>query len=259
MFMKMTMNSTHKNNFAVLRGKRFFAQGKIDFAMKKFASDIADVEAQLYMGRCYEEDSPFRHYPSALLWYLNVAYCNTLNEQTMPIVAEAMYRLGRCHEMGIGVPANEDEAISWYAKASEYGSVRAARTIMLKAGECNPAYRIQLARLFEKGYVVKKDCQEAFRILKMTADEGNLSAINELARCYEMGIGVDKDLKEAFRLYSLASDKGNAAAMINLGFCYKIGRGVEQDIEKARQLYIKAARNGCDTAKDLLLVWDENK
>lgn len=57
---------------------------------------------------------------------------------------------------------------------------------------------------------------EAVKWYRLAADQAYVSAMYHLGRMYENGFGVTKDLEEAARWYSLAAEQGNPDAQTAL-------------------------------------------
>jgi len=62
---------------------------------------------------------------------------------------------------------------------------------------------IKLGKMYEKGYHVKQNYEEAIRLYKDVINKGYIEGNFFLAHLYENGFGVEKDLKEANRLNQL--------------------------------------------------------
>lgn len=89
-----------------------------------------------------------------------------------------------------------------------------------------------------------REFKKEFDSLLPDAESGNASAQNRIGEMYEFGQGVDRDADTAFSWYQKAADQGNITAWHNLGRAYNFGTGVEQNYETAEQWYLKAAEQG---------------
>jgi TPR repeat protein len=76
------------------------------------------------------------------------------------------------------------------------------------------------------------------------AESGDAAAQNRIGEMYEFGQGVERDTDAAFAWYRKAADQGNVTAWHNLGRAYNFGTGVPQDYAKAEEWYRKAAERG---------------
>lgn len=140
--------------------------------------------------------------------------------------------------------------------------------------EGDPAALNMLGKMYENGWGVDADAEQAklyyergarqgdlesvnslralknkafkkeFDSLLPEAEAGDASAQNRIGEMYEFGQGVDRDPDSAFSWYQKAAEQGNLTAWHNLGRCYNFGTGVEQDYETAEQWYRKAAEQG---------------
>lgn len=131
-----------------------------------------------------------------------------------------------------------------------------------------------LGQMYENGWGVAADEEEAARLYRIGANQGHLDSItslrglqnqafaleynrlipmaeagnseaqNRVGEMLEFGQGVARDKLEAFNWYQLAADQGNVSAWHNLGRSYNFGTGVDQDFEAAEDWYRKAANRG---------------
>jgi TPR repeat protein len=106
--------------------------------------------------------------------------------------------------------------------------------------------------MFEYGYGVEADIQEALRWYRGAAEQGLAPAQNSLGFMYSLGLGVKRDAERAAYWLLLAAEQGHSGAQTNLGILYTSGRGVEKDEEEAVYWFRSAARNGNTQAQQLL-------
>ncbi|MBT3921554.1 MAG: sel1 repeat family protein, partial [Nitrospina sp.] len=105
------------------------------------------VEAQVILGKMYEEGHPFpQDYNEAFKWYQQAAEQGTAqakshiyeiakkgSSQALKVltadaqqgVAEAQFRLGKMYEEGHPFPQDYNEAAKWYQRSAEQDSARA--------------------------------------------------------------------------------------------------------------------------------------
>jgi TPR repeat protein len=179
--------------------------------------------------------------------------------------ADAMYRLGRMYQTGIGVARNDTEAVAWYRKGSAAGNVQAVVALGValidgRGAGRDPQEGIRLLRVaadrnsydamyrlgivLSEGKVTAKDTAEAFRLFTRAADAGHVPSMLDLALMYNNGEGGTADPAKAAQWYKRAADLGSTAGMVNLGFMYQQGQGVERNDITAVALYRKAAAEG---------------
>ncbi|MBD1433910.1 sel1 repeat family protein [Sphingobacterium sp. DN00404] len=108
----------------------------------------------------------------------------------------------------------------------------------------NPRAQTNLGLSYRNGEGVAQDYTEALRLFHLAAAQGYANGQNSLGTMYEYGYGVSQDYKEAVRLYLISANQGNEYAQNNLGNMYYNGRGVSQDYEEAIKWYLKAAAQG---------------
>ena len=142
---------------------------------------------------------------------------------------EAIYNLGSCYAVGMGVEKDKKQAFEWYKKAAVKGHAEA---------------QYCLGQYYRKGTCVEKDIDIAVEWYRKSADYGNVKAQFNLGSCYAEGMGVEKDKKQAFEWYKKAAEQGYAIAQYTLGNYYYAGKGVEKNQQKAVNWYKRAAGQG---------------
>lgn len=173
----------------------------------------------------------------------------SLLEQIDPRRADVLR--GHKYELGdIDVEQDYEQAAKYFAKAASRG---------------NAEGMYNLARLTDYGLGVKKDHNEALKLLEQAAVQpsqhpvcdqypnvGVAEAEHALGVRYFEGISVHKDLSAAVYWYQRATDHGSAMAANNLGSMYLDGLAVDKNLEKAEQLLELAARRGNPLAMQTL-------
>ena len=69
-------------------------------------------------------------------------------------------------------------------------------------------------------------------------------AQNNLGVMYDKGYGVVKDYEQALRWYRKAAEQRDAWAQFNLGVMYDNGKGVPKDYKEALRWFRKACQTG---------------
>ena len=121
--------------------------------------------------------------------------------------AENDFERSSCYFLGLIMEDNETEeddieAVSWYEKAIQKGSLGAANN---------------LALMYEYGEGVTKDYKKAMELFKQAADGGNSTAMINIGYNYEFGeCGQKMDLKKALKWYKKAekNDDDDAKELI---------------------------------------------
>jgi TPR repeat protein len=176
--------------------------------------------------------------------------------------------LGIFSEAGIGMPQPAPaDAINWYEKAVQHGSLDAATNIALmyangkgvskdaaqavtwfrrgaEGGDASAQYN--LALMYERGEGVPKDYREAIRWLTAAADQNLVPAMMSLAE-FSMqppDPALTKDVAKAVHYYQKAADLGNSLAQVNLATILTKGLQAKPDYEQAAKWYQKAALQG---------------
>ncbi len=87
------------------------------------------------------------------------------------------------------------------------------------------------------------------------ADQGDADAQFYLGRMYQRGYGVPQDNQQARHWWEKAAAQGLVDAQFNLGLIYENGEGVPQDLVQAHKWYNLAGVNGhkdAATQRDVL-------
>lgn len=107
--------------------------------------------------------------------------------------------------------------------------------------------RYFLGTMYERGYGVPVDEEEALGWYRKAAELGCRRSQFNVAWYYESGKGgLDVDYKQAAEWYQLASDNDSAKASRRLAEMYDAGLGVKQDRVKAEELRAKAKTQADD-------------
>jgi uncharacterized protein len=147
--------------------------------------------------------------------------------------------LGIFSETGIGMeggrPAPAD-ALNWYKKAAQQGSIDAATDIAL---------------LYANGKGVTRDSEQAVAWFRRAAEGGDASAQYNLALMYERGEGAPRDYKEAIRWLTAAGDQDLIPPLLALAeiSLQPPNSTMTADVNKAMQYYERAANLGSAVAE----------
>jgi TPR repeat protein/tRNA A-37 threonylcarbamoyl transferase component Bud32 len=138
------------------------------------------------------------------------------------------------------------------------------RAFDLESQSCahdNPGGCADLGTLYELGWGVAKDQQEALTLYEQSCNGGDGVGCTNLGRFYSQGLGVTASQTTAAQLFEKACEvDGTAAACTNLGGLYDQGQGVAQDPAKAHSLYEKACQQGdTDGCYDLGVVYEHGE
>jgi TPR repeat protein/Zn-dependent protease with chaperone function len=110
-----------------------------------------------------------------------------------------------------------------YKALAENDAVKAEKYSRMAADAGEASSQYNLGVMYEKGDVVKKDINEALRLIKLAAAQEFPFAQSKLGFYYLTGVGVAKDEVEGIRLIKLAAEKGELLAQYNLGLSYVNG------------------------------------
>ena len=128
-----------------------------------------------------------------------------------------------------------------------------ARRWYSKAAEArHPNAQFNLAVKYRKGEGFPKDYQQAMRWYKKAAEQGYADAQFYLGVMYSEGEGVPPDYQQAAQWFRKAAEQGDSSAQFNLGLAYSNGEGVLQDYGEALRWYRQAANQGHAAAQNNL-------
>jgi hypothetical protein len=130
--------------------------------------------------------------------------------------------------------AGFDEAAAAFA-AGDYNKALSEVRPLAEQGDARCQYSMGV--LYENGFGVVKDPQQAAAWYLKAAQQGNTDAQYNLGAMNEHGTGIPVDYAEAARWYRPAAEAGDIDALSNLGVLYEKGQGVPQDRVLAMALY----------------------
>lgn len=179
--------------------------------------------------------------------------------------AEAALLLGILSDRGIGLPKNQEEAMSWYQKAPK-----------------NPVSNFILGTYYGEGIGVSEDKEKGKTLLQHAADGGfayanlNLAIMQQkageaflpelnkalsagnsragilLADYYLSKGNNEENMRQAREIYQSLADKGDKQGQVKLGYLYELGLGGPVDRAAAGKWYGLAAEQGQPIAQFLL-------
>lgn len=212
-----------------------------------------NIDAMLDLGYIYlyGTNGAITDYSKALYYYQKAAESKN---------AVALNNLGSLYFNGIGTPVDYTKAIALFDEAAKQGSDDAAvnlAIIYLGAGNKSKdgdnlgkalvllkqvqkdnsiaAYLLGYAHL--RGFLVKQDDKEAFRLIKEAADDKYDEAQLVLANFYINGRGTPKSYRRAVQYLNAAAMQGNSAAIMQLADILAEGKIYTRDIKKAHIFY----------------------
>ena len=136
----------------------------------------------------------------------------------------------------VDIPAEESEALGWYARAATEGHADAQCII---------------ATMYAEGQLVPRDEFKALEWFRRSAAQGHPAALFQVGLRYYSGGGVPKDPKKAFDCYLGAALQDHAKAQFSLGIMYTNGVHIEKDDLTAHAWFTIAAKNGHPDAPTL--------
>lgn len=125
---------------------------------------------------------------------------------------------------------------------------------LLAAQRGKPEAQNTLGRLYDIGFGMKMDHEQAALWYQRAASQGYATAQFNLASLYYSGEGVPKDYALAATWYRKAAEQNYINAQTRLAMLYANGKGVKKDPTQARHWYGKAAEQGDSFAQTCLAV-----
>lgn len=114
---------------------------------------------------------------------------------------DGLNMVGRCHELGWGVPVDHAAATGWFRRAADKGSGWGA-------------YNLGCMLLYGDG--VEHDAAAALGWFAIAAERGNAKAMGLAGRCREEGWGAARDRGAALAWYERGARAGDCWAQFNL-------------------------------------------
>lgn len=137
------------------------------------------------------------------------------------------YALGELYEAGKGVPQDYNEAVGWYTRAADLGSIKAMLKLAVVQREGLPG--------------IPPDLASSTSWLQRAAEQGSIPGALELGRAYQAGVGVAPNAQEAAKWFGQALAGGAISAEYNMGMLYKNGLGGQPDFVRAVEHFERGA------------------
>lgn len=155
----------------------------------------------------------------------------------------AEYILGFLYYAGDGVPADVDEAVSWFRLAAEHGNVEALKSIgdLFVREEWQPSDDAA----FRNWY---REVLASYRGIENDLDPDSMYALGAI---YVRGGLIEQDPREAqfwfemsLEQYRPAAESGDRHARCMLGYMYGLGQGTPPNAEESERWLSLAAQEG---------------
>ncbi|MBR1824981.1 MAG: sel1 repeat family protein [Alphaproteobacteria bacterium] len=201
----------------------------------------------------------------------SIKYYTMAAEQNNPI---ALNNLGSLYYSGIGVAKNIPMALELFQKSADLGNENAALNLaflylqggkkdtqrnrkavglLQKAQAKSHIAQFMLGYAYYKGFVVPKDYEKAFTLIKKAASEE--SQIDEaqllLAEMYRNGLGTVQNYQNTVDAYRAAAMQGNMEAIMTLARVYAEGKICPLNVVMAHALLNIASARGVPDAAEM--------
>ncbi len=162
---------------------------------------------------------------------------------------DAQNNLGVMYFNGRGLSQDYVRAYMFFNVAAERGNKDAERKKSIVAKQMTLA-QIEKAKDLSIKWVQNQYCWDTdIGDCRKKAEQGDAGAQYDLGLMYDNGQGVAQDYKEAVKWYKHSAEQGHAEAQNALGIVYANGQSVSQDYEEAAKWYRKAAEQGVVNAQ----------
>ncbi len=143
----------------------------------------------------------------------------------------------------LAAPAVVAQGVMDGKEAAEKGNfVRAVEIWRPLAEAGDPRAETYLGMMYDNGYGVPQDREQAFYWYQRGAEAGFARAQYHLGFMYHYGFGTTRSQSEALKWYRLAADQGEVRAQYNLGKLYAHGLVVQRDFVTAHMWFEIASR-----------------
>lgn len=105
------------------------------------------------------------------------------------------------------------------------------------AQQGNVQAEFYLGLMYDRGYGVTHDDDQAIFWYRRASDQGSLAAQYNLGTKYASGNGVSQDYAEAAKWFGMCAERGLSYGQFSLGDLYMKGSGVKQDVVAAYALF----------------------
>lgn len=270
----------------------FCKAGDVEWSRK--AADDGNEHCMLELAYCYEtgDHGIERDLQQAIVWYekatkrgitsalYSLAECYDILKEPKNSFKwclkaaeadnkDAMYRVAKYLENGVGVKPDQAKAAEWYQKAASQGhagalfhigvcqmegtngSVNIPEGLLNLTAAANKQHRDAMVRLgmyYENVTVDKRDgnAKEAAKVNVIeTKNETKKNEVKNKEKANEGQLSEEekgrKNKELAVDWYQKAADLGSAFAMYRLGVCYENGIGVSVNASLAIEMYHNAA------------------
>lgn len=229
------------------------------FTWYQKAAQQGYTDAQWLLGTSYLYGQGTNKDPQqAQQWLLKAADKNS---------AAALLELGLMYAQGMGIPQDYEKAYDYFSKVEEIPiKIPCATPGTTKQKGCQStmsdyaklqqsfkgAARNNLGYMYQNGYWVKQDINQAIAWYEKSAELDYLMAMTALGDLYVNGQLTKQDLPKALSWYKQAAERGSGYGQLQLGLMYLNGIAVSEDKTIAKQWLTKAAKQGNKEAEKLL-------
>ena len=120
------------------------------------------------------------------------------------------------------------------------------------AEHAHPSAMFYLARMYEQGWGMPLNQQQAFYCYQQAAQRGHSAARLQLGHAYKYGRGTVPSEEQAVFWWQKAAAQGEAEAQFHLALHYYAGLGVEKNMARATTLLKQSAAGGYQRAALLM-------
>lgn len=148
-----------------------------------------------------------------------------LTEAAADFHLDSIFLLGVCHSDGLGVEADDEQAVAHYQRAANLGHAGA---------------QLLLGIALQEGRGIAENPAEAIPWLQRSGNQGNPLAMLRLSEAYFEGLGVEANEAVGFEMAMRATVSDHPVALMNASRLFLAGKGTEVDIGRAIRLLERA-------------------
>jgi TPR repeat protein len=191
--------------------------------------------------------------------------------------AMAQYELGRRYDAGVGIDADDIEAMKWYLSSAQLGVPEAQLAVgdaydlgwlksqegkkdalkwrLLAANQGLVEAQVRLAKQYLEGDGIPKDEKEGEKWFLKAAESGDAESAFKLAELTLAKAKADNStttVEEGVMWMRKAAELGNGEAQLTMGYMALLGQFEPQDLGVAASWWKKAAESGNADAKKFI-------
>lgn len=215
-----------------------------DFTVLKMAAENGDKDAQFKVAMHYVNgQDTIQDDAKAIDWLIKSAAQNN---------TKAMSYLAWMSMLGIGMPQNVSQAVTWFVSAHEEPKSIEDILFSFSPHATSQDAKVSVNTQYDQAITLLKENttdENAIALLKQAAMSNHAQAQAKLGQLYQTGNGVKQNKQTAAKWYEKAAKNGNSEAQYALGWMYYHGEGVTKNLVQSYYWFNQATVYGGAKAK----------